>query len=273
MYAAAAIVLAVVVFVPLSSLTLKGKSVVRGIMAPAERSTSSVWRHISEAAAAIRGIGGALEENRELSRELVRTQARLSSLLDVEEECKRLQDALDFYQKQPSEIIPCDVVSRDISGWWNTVRIGKGSRAGIGPGQAVISPDGLVGKTTEVTPYTAEVLLITDRACQISAKIKRTEDDERDDIFGLVSGAGNTLDGKPSAKIDFINKNETIRVNDEVVTSGLGAFPKGVHVGYITEVETDESGLFQSAVILPRATVGLLDYVFVVPTSTREVAE
>ena len=59
-----------------------------------------------------------------------------------------------------------------------------------------------------------------------------------------------------------------------MVTSGLsgkgGIFPKGVHIGYIEKVYQDKSGLYQSAEIVPRATVGLLDYVFVVSNKKKE---
>ncbi len=267
-YAVAAIVLLLVVFVPLPSLTLKGKGAVRSAMAPAERGTSSIWKRLSEASAAIRGIGGAAEKNLELSRELVRVQAELNRLRDAEADNARLRHAFKFYQEQPDTMIPCDVVSRNISGWWNTVRIGKGRRAGVAPDLAVISPDGLVGKTAEPAPFTTEVLLISDPACQVSAKIKRQDGD---DVFGLVRGSGSNLKGEPRARIDFVNKDEVVRVSDEVVTSGLGAFPKGVHIGYVSKVFQDESGLFQYAEIIPRATVGLLDYVFVVSPSAREV--
>ena len=76
--------------------------------------------------------------------------------------------------------------------------------------------------------------------------------------------------------MDFIDKNTEINVGDEVVTSGLSgehsAFPKGVHIGYITDVKKDDSGLYQYAELAPSATVSLLDYVFVVSTGTREDA-
>lgn len=255
------------VFVPLPSLTLKGKGTVRTAMAPAERGSSSLLQRLSAAAAAIRGIGGAVEDNQDLSRELLRVKADLNRLRDAEVDNARLRNALGFYQQQPDTMIPCDVVSRNISGWWNTVRIGKGSKADIKPDLAVISLDGLVGRTTDVTPYTTEVLLISDPACQVSARIKRA------DVFGLVRGTGSNLKGEPRARIKFINKDIPIRQGDEVVTSGLGAFPKGVHIGYINKIRTDESGLFQDAEVIPTATVGLLDYVFVVLPSTREVAE
>ena len=267
--AAAAVVLLVLVFVPLPSLTLKGKGVVRSTVAPAERGTSGLWRRLTEAAAAIRGIGGTAEKNMELSREVLRLQTRLTRLSDAETDNVRLRRALKFYQKQPDTMIPCDILSRNISGWWNTVRIGKGSRAGIAPDLAVISPDGLVGKTTEVTPFTTEVLLVSDPACRISAKIRL----KNKEVYGLVYGIGSNLKGEPRARIDFINKDTLISINDEVVTSGLGDFPKEVHIGYVDNVYRDESGLFQSAEIIPRATVGLLDYVFVVVPSAREVEE
>ncbi len=267
-YAAAIGLVLVVVFVPLPSLTLKGKGAVRGAMAPAERGASSIWRRFAEAAAAIRGIGGAVEENRELRFELTRVQAELDGLRGVEDDNLRLKRALEFHETSPNEMIPCDVVSRNISGWWNTVRLGKGLRDGIRNNRAVISPDGLVGRTMEATPFTTEVLLVSDPACRVSAKLARAN------VFGMVRGTGNNLRGEPQARMEFINKDAEIRVGDEVVTSGLssggGRFPKGVHIGYVEKVYKDDSGLFQYAEIVPRATVGLLDYVFVVSKTAEE---
>jgi rod shape-determining protein MreC len=263
-YTAAAALLLLLVFVPLPTLTLKGKGAVRGAMAPAERGTSSLWKRLSEASAAIRGMGGAAEKVRELSHDNVRLQAEVRRLSYAENDNKRLREAFAFSQEQSFAMIPADVVSRNISGWWNTVRIGKGSRKGIEAGRAVISPDGLVGKTTEVSPLTTEVLLLSDPACRVSAKIKRV------DAFGLVRGMGTNLRGEPRARIEFVNKDIIIRINDEVVTSGLGAFPKGVHIGFVNKVYRDGSGLFQYAEIVPRATVGLLDYVFVLSSASRE---
>jgi rod shape-determining protein MreC len=167
-------------------------------------------------------------------------------------------------------MIPCDVVSRNMSGWWNTVRIGKGLVDGIPKNHAVISPDGLVGKTIEVSRRTAEVLLVCDPAYRVSARI------ERANTFGLVRGGGVNFRGHPVARMDFIDKDTEVRVGDEVVTSGLsgegGVSPKGVHIGYIVKVHQDDSGLFQYAEIAPSATVSLLDYVFVVSETAEEVA-
>jgi rod shape-determining protein MreC len=269
-YAFAVALLLAVAFVLPSSLSLKGKKAVREASAPAERGVSGLGRRFSAAASALRGIGGAMEKNRELSHELVRVQAELNQLRNVEAENLRLRRAFKFHRQQPYSMIPCDVVSRNISGWWNSVRIGKGSAEGIRENHAVICPDGLVGKTIEVSKHTSEVLLVCDPACRVSAKI------ERANAFGLVRGMGATLKGLPIARIDFINKDAEVRVGDEVVTSGLsgqgGIFPKGVHIGYIESVHQDESGLFQYAEVAPRATVSLLDYLFVVSNPTAKEA-
>lgn len=259
-----------VVFVPFPSLTHRGKGAVRDAIAPAERVTSSLWKRLSEAMAAIRGIGGAVKKNRELSHELVRVQTDLNKLRDAEADNARLRRAFDFRQASPYAMIPCEVVSRNIGGWWNTVRIGKGARDGIRANRAVISPDGLVGRTTEVSAFTSEVLLVSDPACRVSARIARIKDGG----YGMVRGAGSTLKGYPKARMEFINKDAEIEVGDEVVTSGLssagGAFPKGVHIGYVEKVYRDSSGLFQYAELIPSATVGLLDYVFVVSHADPE---
>ena len=265
-YAIAGGLLLVAVFVPLPSLTMKGKGAIRGAVAPAERGVSGVWQRLSEASAAIRGIGGTVEKNRDLSHELVRVQAELNRLRDVEADNIRLRLAFNFYDQKRYAMIPCNVISRNISGWWTTVRLGKGRKEGIEPNHAVISPDGLVGKTTEVSASTSEVLLLSDPACRVSAKLGRIN------VFGLVRGAGSNLKGHPRARMEFINKDVEVRIGDEVVTSGLSGsgavFPKGVHIGYVDNVHRDESGLFQYAEIVPRATVGLLDYVFVVSTKS-----
>jgi len=269
-YAATAGLLLVVAFVVPASFSRKGKGVVRGVAAPAERGTAGLGRRLSEAVSAIRGMGGAVEENRDLSHDLVRLQTELSKLREAEADNVRLRRAFKFQHQTPYSMIPCDVTSRNISGWWNSVRIGKGFAEGLAVNHAVISPDGLVGKTSEVFKHSCDVLLVCDPACRVSARIRGKN------VFGLVRGASINLKGQPIARMDFIDKDAKIVVGDEVVTSGLsgegGVFPKGVHIGYIVKAEKDRSGLFQKAQIAPSATVSLLDYIFVVSDASGEVA-
>jgi rod shape-determining protein MreC len=64
--------------------------------------------------------------------------------------------------------------------------------------------------------------------------------------------------------MQFIHKDIPVRAGDAVVTSGLGGvFPKDVLIGYVDDVHTEETGLYQYADIIPNAVIDLLDVVFI----------
>jgi len=261
-------ILLIMAFTMPSGISLWCKGILRGMVSPVQRGISGAGQHFSEAVASVRGLGGMVEKNRELSAEIVHMQAELNTFKNLDEENRRLRRMLDFRRQEPRQMIPSEVMSRNISGWWSTVRIGKGANHGIRWNRAVISPDGLVGKTLEVSHKTSEVILISDPACRVSARISRVN------AFGVVSGNGANAKGHPAARMDFINKDAEVREGDEVVSSGLGGvFPKGILIGYVEKVERDESGLYQSAQIIPRATVELLDYVFVISEPGDDLPE
>ncbi len=206
----------------------------------------------------VRGFSGLAEEKRLLKEELVKLQAEVRLLETLEEENLHLQKQLEFYGKRTIDLIPAQVVTRSISGWWQSVGLGKGALSGIRSNRAVISPDGLVGRTADVTARSAEVLLVSDPACNVSARISRTGS------FGLVSGRGVTKKGYPTAQMQFIHKDTPVRVGDEVVTSGLGGiFPRNILIGYVEAIRTEDAGLYQIADVLPQAVVTLTDVVFV----------
>jgi rod shape-determining protein MreC len=226
---------------------------------PAEGLVAGLSHRIHESVSALRGLGGLVEKNLELSEEVVRLQASARAFETLERDNRILNKQLLFYRESSFEMIPCEVIARGISGWWKTIRISKGLRHGVQADRAVVSPDGLVGKVVEADAFTAEVLLLSDPACKLSGRIARTGS------FGIVSGAGQDVRGNPECHMQFINKDVAVRVGDEVVTSGLGGvFPAGILIGEIDSIRKDELGLYQEAVIIPKADLGILEYVFAV---------
>ena len=242
--------------------TYIGKQSVRTSIAPSEEVGARISRRFTDWGKALRGLSGAAEREQQLSLELVRTQAELNRLRDIEIENQRLLRALGFQQAAPYALTPATVMSRNISGWWNTLRIQPSSRKTLYVDSAVLSPDGLIGRVLEVNPLSAEVLLVCDPAFRVAARISGRE------IFGIVRGMGSSISGQPRVRMEFINKDAVIQIGEEVTTSGStrseGFFPPGIHIGYIKQVHRDDSGLYQYAEIVPRATGGLLDYLFVV---------
>lgn len=200
-----------------------------------------------------------IRANREMAEELVALRSQARHLEGLEVENVRLREQLHFAQRSSRRLIPCEVIGREVTGWWRTVRVAGGRRNGIHADKAVITTDGLVGKTYEVSSLTSDILLISDPTCRVSAQISRTG------AHGILEGTGSPFAGQAVCRLTFVNKDVMVREGDEVVTSGLGGvYPKGLLIGYVERVHQDSSGLYQMADVVPKADLGRLHYVFVV---------
>lgn len=129
---------------------------------------------------------------------------------------------------------------------------------------AVMTAQGLIGKIIAVTPFTSEVeLLYTNNAnYRVSALVQG----EKEDIAGLIEG----YDGERNELIlKRIDSNKEIEVGKHVVTSGLGGiFPKGILIGEVTEVTTEDFGLTKMAFVKPSSDFAMLENVII---AKREV--
>lgn len=250
------------------SVSHRIKSVLREGLAPLQQVVTGVTRKFSESARSIRGIGDLAEQNRLMAAELFHLRNEVRDLKTLAEENLELRRQLDFSRRSPRNLVAGEVIARDISGWWHTIRLNRGTGDGVVADMAVVTLDGLVGKTIHVSSRTADVLLISDPSSRVSARIARTGS------FGVVTGTGETGAGRVLCVMEFMNKNVPILEGDEVVTSGLGGvFPKGLLIGYVEKVYRDETGLFQRADVVPRADLGLLTYVFAVVEEGHEIDE
>ena len=224
-----------------------------------------------EGASHVRGLGSLFTENQRLAGEVTRLQGDVRELKALAQENDALRRQLQFLQRVPRSLMACEVIARDQDGWWQAIRLNKGSKDTVQKDLAVVSVEGLVGKTVDVSENTAEVLLISDPSCKVAAQISRTGS------FGILSGRGPSWRGQVICKMEFINKSIPIQAGDEVITSGLGGiFPKGLLIGYVDKVFMDHSGLYQHADIISKSDLGRLQYAFVVkgkPTGLYETAE
>jgi len=250
-------VLLLILLLP-DGVTSRLKGALRSLITPVQSVVLRAGRSLKEGADTVRGFGGLAEQNLRLKGEVVRLQARARLNKNIRDDNLKLRRMLNFHQRQTYALIPAEAAARSISGWWQSIRLAKGTNDGIVKNRAVISPDGLVGRTSDVSAHTADVLLLSDPACQVSARVSRTGS------FGLVSGQGMNRKGYPVARMKFIHRETPIRVGDEVVTSGLGGvYPRNILIGYIDSIQMGEGELYQVAEIIPQAVVNLTDVVFV----------
>lgn len=249
----------VLVFLNLPAPVTNGvKSVVHEAVAPLQEIAGGAWTTVRQGASSVRGYGGLLAENQKLAEQVTRLQAQVTHLQKLEIENDSLRSQLAFKRSSQRRLIACEILGRDPDGWWQMIRLNKGSMDGVTTNRAVIAVDGLIGKTVRVSPRTCDVLLLSDPTCRVSARIQRTG------AFGILSGRGPNWQGNVVCRLEYLNKNVAIVEGDEVVTSGLGGlFPAGLMIGTVDRIYTDRSGLYQYADIISKAEIGMLTHVFV----------
>ncbi len=200
-----------------------------------------------------------------LREENARLQTEINLLHDLSKENDRLREMLGFKTDSLFKLLPCRVISRDPSSWWNSVQINRGwyDDKNLEKDMPVVSPRGVIGKTSVVNDRYTEVLLIVDENCKIAASIQGSN------AQGIVVGDSNYQEGRPRARMKFIDRAANIAVGELVYTSGLGGvFPQGLLIGTVAEVpklkDTTAAGLYQEAIIDPAVDLRQLDELFII---------
>jgi rod shape-determining protein MreC len=185
------------------------------------------------------------------------------ALRGLEAENNRLRNALGYRERAVFQLMPARIISRDASTWYQKVIIDRGSDEAIAPDQAVLTEAGLVGKTTSlVSKHSAQVILITDENCRVSATIEGTREQ------GIVKGERATKAGLPTIGIGFLSKQAPIKPGLSVYTSGVGGvFPSGIELGKIESFRVRELDGF--ATVKPAVDLTTIDDVFVVVSDTK----
>ena len=122
------------------------------------------------------------------------------------------------------ELIPGQVIGRDLVADHNTITINKGTKHGLRPGQAVLTVSGAVGYIFKPQYFTSHVMLITDRYSVVDALIQKTRS------HGIVEGKN-----KETCVLQYVERTEDVKIGDLIVTGGLdNIFPKGFPLGVVT---------------------------------------
>lgn len=192
-------------------------------------------------------------ENRELKERLDYLRIKVREFSEIEAENRRLRRLLDFQKRSNLKLIPARVSGFSPRDEEAVMLIDKGSEDGIGKGQAVISPDGLVGKINRVQRKFSLVQLIIDSKSQVGVRLVRSRE------LGILKSTEEGL------RIKLLSIEADVRVGDEVVTSGLGGvYPKGLYVGKVSKMKEDPNSVEKKVWIESSVPFDTLEEVFVV---------
>jgi len=209
-----------------------------------------------------RGLLHAQQENQELRIQLASAQSQLQQLSEQAAESGRLRTMLEFKNQLPFQTVAAEVIASSPGENSNAIFIDKGLDAGLASDLAVITPEGIIGKTIAVFSRSAQVLLLTDPSSGVGVMLEKTR------VQGVLKGDRQSL-----CLIRYIMNDVPISPGEAVLSSGLDQiFPKGLRVG--TVVEASVGNIYKNVEVKPAADLSRLETVLVVlkPNSNEQQA-
>ena len=192
-------------------------------------------------------------ENGRLRQQLAELQGKLHQYQEAYRQQQRLRDLLGFRAATFPNQVAAEVVGVDPSQWAESITINKGTRHQLRRDLAVVTHQGLVGRTIAMAPHYATVLLLTDRRSAVDVLVQRTR------ARGIVVGKSRRL-----CELRYVDIHEDIQVGDTIITSGLGeVYPKGLLVGTVVSVRRQSSGLFHDIEVKPATDLAKLEEILV----------
>jgi len=193
----------------------------------AVNSPPAAWRWIGQSFESRERLQAENARLRAAQRDLELRSMRYEALARENGELRGLRAALP---PVADRWLAAEIVSIQLSSLRQRLLIDRGAVNGVFKAQAVLDDRGLIGQTTHVGPWSAEVILITDPEHAVPVRIERTG------LRTIAVGAGDAT----SLALPYLPANADIKSGDLLVTSGLGGvFPEGYPVARVTEVHRD----------------------------------
>ena len=265
------IVLAVLVVGALALLTISFRSPTSGALhdvqgygatalRPFQVAAERVARPFRDVYGYFSGLASAKSENAKLRTELRDVRRTANANLAAAQRAGELEKLLRFEQgtSYPKDYrnVNTTVTSYPSGPFAQEVTIAAGSSSGIRVNTPIVTADGLVGHVTNVSPDTAQVMLLTDADSSVAAR------DVSHGVAGLIRhGQGSTL------ILDRVSKALQVKAGDIVVTQGTvdrrypDLYPYGIAIGSVLSVGTSDIASYLTVQVTPFAQLDSLDAV------------
>jgi len=238
------------------------------IIMPIQKFFTSIGNFIDEKTEPIINVLNYKGLNENLSQENEMLKEQIVSLTMSQKELSELdalKSALKYVdQGLSNDYISCNVVSKDMGNWFNMFTVDAGSDQGITKNSTVINGNGLVGLVYEVGENWSKVISIIDQKSSVGFEMLRVDDD----YDGVLSGTTNyELIG------ELFDPKAAVNVNDFIVTSGLGMYPKGILIGKIYEVIDDKDLILKRIKVTTAVDFKKINKVMIIPYNVESNLE
>lgn len=261
----AVIVLAVAILIGLGNATRDGEigfvQNMTGIVeAPVKKVLSSAVNWFNTIYGYLYEYDSLQAENESLRSQLADAQQSARDGIEASEENVRLRQLLELREKHSDyQMESSKVVLWSSSNWSSSFTISKGENSGIELGDPVVTEYGVVvGQITELGDTWATVSTLIDVDMSVGAYVSGSGSS------GMVVGEFALMKDE-LCKLTFLADGAQIFVGDEILTSGSGgAFPAGLVLGTITNVQTEAGGQIEYGLVKPACDFDSLVQVFII---------
>ncbi|MGH9917127.1 MAG: rod shape-determining protein MreC, partial [Pyrinomonadaceae bacterium] len=126
-------------------------------------------------------------ENVELREKLRAQETELTQTRIAAAESERLKGLLKIKEEGQYKVVPARVIAHDPSGWFESITINRGRNDGVELSMPVVTVDGIVGRVIGTSPWTAQILIITDERFGAGVAIGRLDGSS---AMGSIRGLG-----------------------------------------------------------------------------------
>lgn len=241
--------------------SISGASFINTVSKPFRSFSNSISMKIEHSLDKISNSTEYYNENQRLKEQIGELNKELTEYAALKEEVEELRKFVTIKEEHEDYILsqPCDVLGYVTNDPFMSFTIDKGSADGIKPYCPVVTGEGLVGITIEVSEHVSTVRTILSPDLSIAAVCSSTSAD-----YGIIEGTITNAENG-NTKLIHVDKDNKLKIGDLMVTTGTsGLFPKNYAIGTVKSISLDSSGLSSCAEIEPCIDITRLSSVIVI---------
>lgn len=268
------IIIIIIIILAIFSFTLKEdrqlnkfESLIKDTVTGVQKIVSYPFNFISNKIDDYKELVDIREKYQKLLPEVDRIDSLMSENIELRKQLEAMKEELDIdYTINDYEYLNATVISRNISYWYNTITIDKGSYNGVEVDMVVVNNEGLIGKVVSTTTFTSDVKLLT--TSDTNNKISVAINSGNKKLYGVIKDYNYNNN---FLEVEGISNTEAVYVGDYVYTSGLGGvFPSGILIGTVEEITTDEYDLSKIINVKLSANFDDINYVAILKREELE---
>ena len=241
--------------------SVSGASFINSVTKPFRAASNRISMKMEHTVDKLSNADKYFEENERLKKQIGELNAQLTEYDAIKAEVEELRKFVTIKEVHEDYLLsqPCKVLGYTTNDPFKSFTIDKGSADGILVNCPVVTAEGLVGITVDVSKHVSTVRTILSPDLSVAAVASSSGADK-----GLIEG--NVVSSESGrTKLIHVPKKNKLKRGDLMITAGTsGLFPKDYPIGTILDIGIDSNGLSVCAEIQPCVDVSRLTSVIVI---------